>query len=197
MTDVPLAKSPLPLADLAGADTATDGQVPTSDGAGGVAWETPAGGGGTIDHKHVTPASGSTAINTSGAWANLSTYVAGFTDITLTGVSTGDVVEISLAAFRGNTSFHMWFDVASIVSAAIVNHVSSGAATPATSGVRAWAGLGGDYNNIGGVWHYTVQAGDLDGGSLTLRMRVKTTGSETLYYDGGQWSVKNIGPQQS
>lgn len=46
MADVPLAKSPLPLADLAGADVATDGQVPTSDGAGGVAWEDSAGGGG-------------------------------------------------------------------------------------------------------------------------------------------------------
>lgn len=46
MADVPLAKSPLPLAELQGADTATDGQVPTADGAGGVAWETPAAGGG-------------------------------------------------------------------------------------------------------------------------------------------------------
>lgn len=49
MADIPLAKTPLPLAKLAGADTATDGQVPTADGAGGVAWETPAsdsGGGG-------------------------------------------------------------------------------------------------------------------------------------------------------
>lgn len=44
MADVPLVKSPVPLAELAGADTATDGQVPTSDGAGAVAWETPAGG---------------------------------------------------------------------------------------------------------------------------------------------------------
>ena len=52
MADVPLAKTPLPLAELAGADTATDGQVPTSDGAGAVAWETPAGGGGSLSHAY-------------------------------------------------------------------------------------------------------------------------------------------------
>jgi hypothetical protein len=45
MADVPLVKSPVALTELDGADTAADGEVPTSDGAGGVAWETPAGGG--------------------------------------------------------------------------------------------------------------------------------------------------------
>lgn len=48
MADVPLAKSPLPLDELDGADAASDGQVPTSDGVGGVAWETPSGGGSVV-----------------------------------------------------------------------------------------------------------------------------------------------------
>lgn len=44
MADIPLLKSPVALTELAGAGAALDGQVPTADGAGGVAWETPAGG---------------------------------------------------------------------------------------------------------------------------------------------------------
>mgnify|MGYP006207572337 CR=1 FL=1 len=73
MTDIPLAKFPVPLNALADADTATDGQVPTADGLGGVAWEAPTPGGGASGG--LVKASRTTAHLTlnSTSWARMST----------------------------------------------------------------------------------------------------------------------------
>lgn len=199
MADIPLAKSPLPLAELAGADAAASGEVPTSDGAGGVTWDTPSGGGGAgaLAHKFVRSATGTTSINTSSSWANLTTHVASFTDISLTGCSAGDVIQVQASAGWANEGTSKLLDVATIVAGSVVNLFSSGSSTPSTSGVKCWEGVPSAYMPFGGASCYALQAGDLSAGAVTLRLRVRTSGTARLYHDEGQWSAINLGPVQS
>lgn len=70
MADVPLVKSPVPLDELAGAGAAAAGNVPTSDGAGGVTWATPtAGDTAPLLHVRDEKASGTAGGSiTAGSW---------------------------------------------------------------------------------------------------------------------------------
>lgn len=178
-----------------GSGAATDGYVATADGAGGIAWEAASGGGGStsIKHKLVTPTSGNTSISTGSAWANLATHVASFTDLTLTAAA-GDVIAVSVSGLWGNQGTVGFLDVATIVSSTLTNYVSSGTSTPAASGVRPWFGQASAWMTFGVQWRYTVQAGDVSAGSVTMRPRVNTSGAKTLFHDPGQFTVTNLGP---
>lgn len=115
MADVLLAKSPLPLAQLAGADAATDGQVPTSDGAGGVAWETQAGGASaaTVIHAQDQKTSGTAGGTfTSGAWQTRTLNTAVTNDISGASLASNQVTlpagtfEVWAAGTVNQVDFH-------------------------------------------------------------------------------------------
>lgn len=149
--------------------------------------------GGSIPHKLTIPTSGATSINTAGSWANLSAHVATYTDITLDDVAAGDVIVARLAGMWANQSAWGYLDFASIVSAAIVNTFSGGA----SDGIRGLLGVNAAWTPFDGAAHYTVQAGDISAGSITVRARVKTSGAKTLNHDPGQFSLLNLGPVQA
>jgi len=90
---------------------------------------------------------------------------------------TGDLLMIGLSTGSGSSGNSMRIDVASIVSAAAVNFLSSRTGTPATLGVTAWFCHGSAAINISGEVPYIVQAGDLSGGNVTLRLCAWVSGS--------------------
>lgn len=117
--------------------------------------------------------SGNITANSS-TWANVDTGL----DITLSNLATGDWVALSLLAIvEFVTDKWMFFDVATIVSAAVVNTVSTNGAESGTSeGVPNWyitAAPTNFYVSVGGDVKYQVQAGDLSSGSVTFRLRYR------------------------
>jgi hypothetical protein len=136
------------------------------------------GGGGSVgayDIERYT--GGNITVNSTTAGAALSgpgnlVIAAAAGDLLLVGISTFDV---------GSDANSMRMDVATIVSAAAVNFVSSASGTPASLGVTGWLGfVSEEYPHIGSV-PYVVQAGDISGGNVTLRLCAWVgAGSRTL-----------------
>jgi hypothetical protein len=139
--------------------------------------------------------------NVGTTWTDLATATngpgaAGF-DLTLS-AQVGDEIEVCPSWGTGAEAFIPYFDVATVVSAAIVNAISSGVA-PSTSGfgVYAWAGFNGANGRSTGGHLYTVQAGDLASGLITLRPIYRCTGVKTVYSDATlpfMFYAKNLGP---
>lgn len=111
----------------------------------------------------------------------------------------GDVIEVGVSAWWGTGVGGACLDVATIVSAAVVNYFSSGTSTPAAGGVQAWGVKGADTDiPISGAMRYVVQAGDISGGTVTLRARVFMAGANTKVLRGDTarpftWWATNLG----
>lgn len=133
---------------------------------------------------------------TSSSFVDLSTAV----DLTLAG-QVGDVVEVgvSMAASNANNSATLCLDAVTRVSGAAVNFVSGGL-LDGVSGWRQQAPTGGTLMGIIGSHPYTLVAGDLSAGTVTLRLQTRSNaaGVMTFYADGTSraivWWVKNLGP---
>lgn len=89
-----------------------------------------------------------------------------------------------MSALWGNEAQTGYLDVVTVVAGAPVNSLAAGAAVEATAvtvlGVPGWRGPSGALAPIGGVVRYTVQAGDLASGYVTLRLRCAASGTKTL-----------------
>ena len=127
--------------------------------------------------------SGPITLN-SATWANVDTGL----DLTLN-ASAGDVVEYAPSMIGPNgANVFVAFDVATIVSAAVVNVFSTGGAqNNSYYGISAWGWTNSSvisiYQNVSGSAFYTLQAGDISSGTVTLRLRYKgdTATNRTLY----------------
>lgn len=121
-------------------------------------------------------------------------------DITLN-ATIGDVLEITPAFMVANNNANndiFQLDVATIVSAAVVNWVSG---SGSTTGVPAWnrvATVTTHRIGVSGAIPYTVVAGDISGGTVKLSLYAfVTAGSYNVYarvVAPFVWMVKNIGP---
>lgn len=116
------------------------------------------------------------ALRTAG---NLTLNNTGFTDVptisTLTlNAASGDVVEFYLNAVVDTGANEVYLDVATIVSSSPVNYFSNGTGTPATAGISAFSSFNRD-EHLGGSARYTLQSGDISGGTVTLKLRYKTS----------------------
>lgn len=148
--------------------------------------------------------SGTSLTTTSTAWIDLATATngpgAGGYDLGLA-ASVGDVLEAGINALWMNEAVNGRLDLATIVGGAIVNTFSGGtlAGTPGTTfGLSGWSGLVNAYFPIGGGAWYTVQAGDLSAGYVTVRpyVRVDAATLKTLGKSAGNpllFAVKNLG----
>ena len=109
----------------------------------------------------------------------------------------GDVLEVG-GAFRYSARYVI-LDAVTIVSAAPVNSLATRGAESATSaGILAWMGAVNESDMpVGGSTVYTVQAGDISGGNVTLRLRYRVdAATRTLYANADNplhWWVKNLG----
>lgn len=140
--------------------------------AGGTAveWAAQSGSSGLV-HDFFTRTAGNLTLNTT-TWANLPTIGTSW-DITLAAAA-GDTIECSLSAVLDSAATNIFFDVVSIVSAAVTNSFSTGA-TPSDSnaGVSAWYVPASISTKSGGSFMYTLQAGDVSGGNVVMRLRYR------------------------
>ena len=140
--------------------------------------------------------SGNISLNNT-SWTNLDTGM----DLVIAAAA-GDVLEVSISGvtFGSASSTTAFFDVATIVSAAVVNTFSTeGAESGSSQGIQAWFQLtGADIRPLTGSATYTVQAGDISGGNVTLRLRGRCEAANARTIVAGtnnplKWSVKNLG----
>lgn len=184
------------LAVGSGADTATkltkgsDGDVLTMT-AGAVGWAAPASGGGlaraNVDFGVVA------SDTTLGAnWAAVDTG----TDCVLAAV-TGDLIEVRIEARIGDTvNAQAYQDAYSIVSAAPVNSLGLGTAAPSGSsgvGVLPLVADPSVIRNVAATVFYVAQAGDLDGGNITVRWYARRSSSNRSLSGGSRICAINWG----
>lgn len=107
----------------------------------------------------------------------------------------GDKLEIGASLRWNNESTVKLLDVATIVSGSPVNYCSGLGASG--NGVIAWIGENAVAGSAGGSIIYTVVSGDISGGTVTLRprLRANTNTAITLRANATtpfHWHVKNL-----
>jgi hypothetical protein len=156
-------------------------------------WATPAGGGGIVDYDIQRYTAGSITLNNT-SW----TDVSGPADLSIS-ASTGDLIEVGVSFLWGNENVESYLDYATLVSASPVNYISGGTAGATNRGVVGWQSvLGGANIGACGSMLYVVQAGDISGGTVTLRLRYRTSSGadKTLFATSDiplHLFVKNMG----
>ena len=131
------------------------------------------------------------------SWAT----VPSLTDVSV-GASVGDVLMYSVSMQVGNEAVGVDFDVVTIVSAAVVNSFTTGSSTiPTSGGIPSWYCGVSALGYPGAPIYYTVVAGDISSGTVTCRLRYKTTSAanKSIYAKGStQYYVntflRNLGP---
>lgn len=104
-------------------------------------------------------------------WADVDTGL----DLVIAAVA-GDWVEVGLSAATGTGLVAVGFDAVSLVSAAPVNNWSKDAAEGATEfGVQAWIAFSGVGSSQSGTVIKQIAAGDLSGGTVTIRLRYRSS----------------------
>lgn len=133
------------------------------------------------------------------SWANVDTGL----DLVLNEVQVGDELVYGIQAHVGTEAVWAYFDVVTVVGGSPVNSLGSRAAvvaSPGPLGVSGWMARTGTQEMPNGTTApYTVAAGDLTSGSITLRLRYATASAvnKTLYADAtiplDVWAM-NLGP---
>ncbi len=88
----------------------------------------------------------------------------------------GDVLLLGMNAVAANANVSVWFDAHTIVAGTPVNATFFRAAPtpdayPGGGYATSWFAMGGEYDSIGPPFTYPVQAGDISGGNVRLRLR--------------------------
>jgi hypothetical protein len=143
--------------------------------------------------KFAKRTSGSIVVSST-SWTNLDTGM----DLVLA-AATGDCIEVSVNGFWNQEAGQNGFlDVATIVSGSPVNYFVTGTGSP-SEGIPAWSAEPSRYTYIGAPWIYTLQAGDISSGTVTLRLRCQNPvgGTKTLFAISAipfYFQAKNLGP---
>lgn len=159
------------------------------------------------DHTHGTPAapaSGSfkTVVQarlTSGnitAAAGPSFTIVG-SDLTIP-AATGDILAVDIDALCDAGGIDCQFEACTRVSAANLNFWSSGNTVSLNpGGVATWYVFGGQFNGPRGRAYYTVQAGDIVAGNVTVRMLAFGAGGGRVINANTsypfKWALSNVG----
>lgn len=168
----------------------------TISGAGSGGGGSSGTGQGLVDYGFTKRTAGDITVNGT-SWANLDTGM----DIVLT-AQTADVIEVHLNTFYGATAVTVGLDVVTVVGGSPVNSLATGAAPDnANSGIAGCSiasGLGAVSIGASGSTMYTLQSGDISGGTVTLRVRVRTGTAANRTVSGTVvrptfFSAKNLG----
>jgi len=144
-------------------------------------------------HRFTKKTSGNTTYN-SASWGTLDAAL----DLSIE-AQLGDTIEVAVSATWGAEAVNCRLDVCTLVAGAPVNYFG-GAVEPATGdGVGAWYGKTGEVSAIGGPAWYTIQAGDLENGRVTLRLRARCDSAtlKTIFSNANlplHVAAKNLGP---
>lgn len=137
--------------------------------------------------------SGNVTINGT-SWANVDTGL----DLTIAAAATDWLaVSVSGRLAAGSATTHTFFDIATIVSGSPVNYfgVGGGASDEGLNGLRIADTLD---LPLAGTYLYQVQAGDISGGNVTLRLRTRQGVAGNRAFVAGstnpfKWWVANLG----
>lgn len=164
------------IADILDLDTAEtdDTLVLAPDGAGGVEFRAEAGGtSGLIDSARHKRTAGSYTLNST-TWADVDSG----TDLVVD-AEAGDIITATASWLWGGENVDGYIDVATIVAAAVVNVIGGNGAT--ADGLSGWAKRNGAaFLPMSGSVDYVVQAGDISTGTVTLRLRYRTSTATNL-----------------
>lgn len=90
-----------------------------------------------------------------------------------------------------------YLDLAVLSGGSLVRYMATGTGTPGAEGSPSFYPQPSVYRGYGPVFEFAVQAGDLDGGNVTVVFATKGNGTGTLFADPTyplRWRVTNYGP---
>lgn len=128
-------------------------------------------------------------------WTNVDTGM----DITLK-ADVGDWIEVNASGIWDNQGNDAYMDVVSVVGGTPINSWGQGGAIRTDDqGIVAWRGTSTQYGVIGGAIAKQIVAGDLSGGTVLLRLRMRgsSVSSHVLFTTQQipfHWHAKNLGP---
>lgn len=142
------------------------------------------------DFKKATRTAGNLTLNST-TWANVDTGI----DLVMA-AAVGDEIEVGVSGRWNPEAVEGYLNVATIVSGSPVNYVMPGGA--ADAGAAGWMGDNGEPTHIGAAISYTVQAADVSAGTVTLRLRYRTSTATNKVFvaDPTQpfhWWARNLG----
>lgn len=162
-------------------------------GATALEYADPAASSGTsVSVVAATRSSGNITINGT-SWANVDTGL----DLVIAAVATDWLaVSISGRLAAGAANTHTYFDIATIVSAAPVNYFGAGGVSD--EGLNGLRVQDAQDSPLTGTFLYQVQAGDVSGGNVTLRLRTAQGVAGNRVFVAGspnpfKWWVANLG----
>lgn len=94
-------------------------------------------------------------------------------DIVIAAVE-GDWVEVGMAGIWGNAAVNGYLDAVSVVAGSPVTSWGTDAAPDNTHAPSQWVGVASRFDPISGSLIRRLDAGDVSGGNLTLRVRYRT-----------------------
>jgi len=121
--------------------------------------------------------------------------VSGPTDLVVA-AATGDILLVGLAVSPvTNTAASIAFEFATMVAGSPVNYIGARSGTPINIPVQMWLIGSAETSGCGGMYPYTVQAGDISGGNVTLRLYARVSANRSINADASNpldtW-VKNV-----
>jgi hypothetical protein len=118
---------------------------------------------------------GNLSLNST-SWAS----VGGPADLVLA-ASAGDLVECSISFSTNNDAVIVYYDVVTVVAATVTNSFATAGTLPTTSheGIVGWTGQASVSTRHTGNFFYTLAAGDISSGTVTLRLRYRTNTAST------------------
>lgn len=142
-------------------------------------------------HTYLTRTAGDLTLNST-AWADLSTAL----DLGLP-AQVGDVVRVTIAAYWSNQAVAGYLDAASRVGGATANHWAT--AGVAGQGIVGLVGDGSTFTYRNASWRRTLEASDIESGTVTVRVRYRTSTATNKILFGNanvpfQWALDNLGP---
>jgi hypothetical protein len=150
-----------------------------------------------VVNRNTNAAGGNDYAVSNGSWTAVdSTNVS----ITIPAVA-GDMLSVGVSAMWSGSAYG-FLTAATVVSGSPVNYIDTRNNTPGTNGIDGWydsdnAATPGSGQAISGEYLYTVSAGDISGGKVTIRLYAKASGSgKTILARSGfplQFVVKNLG----
>lgn len=145
------------------------------------------------DHKTARRTSGDLTLNST-TWADLDNGL----DLVLA-AREGDSIEVGISAQAAEEALDGYLDVATVVAGSPVNYFGT-AGGASDRGIAAWILAVSAVSSPAGAIHRTLTAGDIDGGTVRLRLRYRTSSAsnKTLRASSAivplQWYAKNLGP---
>lgn len=119
-----------------------------------------------------------TVANTSGAWVdtdNGGSSAARPLDIVFSDVAAGDWVTVAPSLIADGQASNVSLRFATIVGGAVVNGMGDPEA-----GIPSWYLVGGSVRSAGGGVSYQVQAGDIEGGDVRMRLQHNSTAGRII-----------------